>query len=88
MLATKQYLDLELDLDLGNDTSSVWSFCARFSDVISRGIQWWRRKMSAVFSEKNNSGLVQSRTAFQKLSVVLTFATIFLPNIGSRCYDL
>ena len=44
--------------------------------------------MSAVFSEKNNSGLVQSRTAFQKLSVVLTFATIFLPNTGSRCHDL
>ena len=44
--------------------------------------------MSAVFSEKNNSGLVQSRTAFQKFSVVLTFVTIFLPNTGSRCYDL
>ena len=30
--------------DLGSDTSSVWNFCARFSDVISRGNQWWRRK--------------------------------------------
>ena len=88
MLATKQYLDLELELDLGNDTSSVWDFCTRFSDVISRVNQWWRRKMSAVFSEKNNSGLVQSRTAFQKFSVVLTFVTIFLPNTGSRCHDL
>ena len=28
----------------------VWNFCARFSDVISRGNQWWRRQMSAVFS--------------------------------------
>ena len=88
MLATKQYLDLELELDLGSDAPSVWNFCARFSDVISRGNQSWRRQMSAVFSDKNNSGLVQSRTAFQKLSVVLTFATILLPNIGSRCYDL
>ena len=88
MLATKLYLDVDLNLDLGSDTSSVWNFCACFSDVISRGSQWWCRKMSAVFSEKNNSGLVQSRTAFQKFSVVLTFVTIFLPNTGSRCYDL
>ena len=36
-------------LDLGSDTSSVWNICARFSDVISRGNQWWRREMSAVF---------------------------------------
>ena len=29
---------------LGNDTSSVWNFCTRFSDVISRGNQWrWRK---------------------------------------------
>ena len=26
--------------DLGSDASSVWFFCARFSDVISRGNQW------------------------------------------------
>ena len=30
-------------------TSSVWIFCARFSDVTSRGNQWWCSKMSAVF---------------------------------------
>ena len=36
--------------DLGSDTSSVWNFCVRFSDVISRGNQWWRREMSVVFS--------------------------------------
>ena len=36
--------------DLGNDMSSVWNFCARFSDVISWGSRWWRHKMSAVFS--------------------------------------
>ena len=32
------------------DASSVWYFCARFSDVVSRGNQWWRRKMTSVFS--------------------------------------
>ena len=32
------------------DASSVWYFCARFSDVISRGNHRWPRKMSLVFS--------------------------------------
>ena len=32
--------------DLGSDTSSVWNFCVRFSDVISRG----NPEMSVVFS--------------------------------------
>ena len=35
---------------LGSDASSVWNFCARFSDVISRENQLWRREVSAVFS--------------------------------------
>ena len=35
--------------DLGSDTSSVWNFCARASDVISPGNQWWRSEMSALF---------------------------------------
>ena len=35
---------------LGNVASSVWTFSAHFPDAISRGNQWWRRKMSAVFS--------------------------------------
>ena len=35
---------------LGNDASSVRNFCNRFSDVISRGNQCWRREMSADFS--------------------------------------
>ena len=38
--------------DLGSDTSSVWNFCARFSDVISRENQWWRHEMTAVFTGK------------------------------------
>ena len=36
--------------DLGNEMSSVCNFCARFSDVISPGNQWWCHKKSAVFS--------------------------------------
>ena len=36
--------------DLGRAVSSVWNFCAHFSDVIWRGNQWWRQQMSAVFS--------------------------------------
>ena len=35
---------------LGSDTSSVWNFCAQFSDVISRENQRWRREMSHAFS--------------------------------------
>ena len=34
--------------DLASDTSSVWRFCRHFSDIISRGNQWWWREMSAV----------------------------------------
>ena len=36
--------------DLGSDASSVWNFCARFSDVILQGNRWWRRKRSSAFS--------------------------------------
>ena len=47
MLATKQYLDLELELDLANDTSSVWNFCAHFagkSVVASQNVGCFLRK--------------------------------------------
>ena len=40
----------EQNPDLGNDTSSVWNFCSRLSDVISRGNQWWLHEMSAIVS--------------------------------------
>ena len=40
--------------DLDSDTSSVWHFCVRFSDVIWQGNQWWRREMSA-FSQAGNN---------------------------------
>ena len=35
--------------DLGSDSSSVWNFYARLSDVVSRGNQWWLQEMSAIF---------------------------------------
>ena len=37
--------------DVCSDTSSVWNFCARFSDVISPGNQRRNREMSAFFSQ-------------------------------------
>ena len=40
----------EKDPDLGSEASSVQNYCARFSNVIPRGNQRWRREMSAVFS--------------------------------------
>jgi len=36
--------------DQGSDTSSLWNFCARSSDVISQGYRRWRNEMLAVFS--------------------------------------
>ena len=36
--------------DMGSDTSSVWNFCAGFSDVISRGNRQWCREMLSLFS--------------------------------------
>ena len=37
-------------IDLGGGTSSVWNFCARYSDVVLRGLTWQPRETSAVFS--------------------------------------
>ena len=37
--------------DLGSDTSSVWNYCSHCSDVILRGIQWWRQYW--LFSQGN-----------------------------------
>ena len=34
----------------GKCTSSVWNFCARYSDVVLQGLKWRPRKTSAVFS--------------------------------------
>ena len=51
--------------DLGSDASSVWNFCARFSDVISLANQWWRRQMSAIFSGYNRCGSRISRRGCQ-----------------------
>ena len=45
--------------DMGSEASSVWDFCARFSDVISRGNRRWSREMSSV-SIQTNDGLALS----------------------------
>ena len=42
------------------DTSSVWNFVALSSDIISRGNQWWLRKMSSVFSDYKTKFLLQA----------------------------
>ena len=47
--------------DLGSDASSVWNFCACFSEVIWRGNQQWRRQMSAVFSGQNLGSVMMTR---------------------------
>ena len=38
--------------DLSSDASSVWNFCAPFSDVISRENQWWRHEMFSLRSKR------------------------------------
>ena len=70
---------------LDSDTSSVWNFCARCADVISRGNQWCRREMSAVFTGCNSSYCeVMQKTSFKVLSTLprechqMTFNSILM----------
>ena len=64
MLMTQHYPDLGSDSflqkvcfnqsearypDLVGNASSVWNFCAPFSDVISQRNQWQRREIAAAF---------------------------------------
>ena len=41
-------------------TSSVWNFCARPLDMISRGNQWGPRKMLAIFTDYKTKFLLQA----------------------------
>ena len=43
--------------DLGSDFSSVWNFCTFFSDLISRGNQWWHHKILPVLWGQIHAGL-------------------------------
>jgi len=43
--------------DLGGDATSVWSFCARWSDVVLRGLGWRSSETLAVFSGYSRHGL-------------------------------
>ena len=56
---------------VSSDTSSVWNFCVRSSDVISLGNQWCCHQMSAFppatedFSHlKANEGILNFKTAY------------------------
>ena len=46
--------------DLGSDTSSVWNFCSRSSEVILRRNQWWRHEM-LTFTQTNEKQLLSFR---------------------------
>ena len=60
--------------DLGSDASSaVWNFCARFSDVISRGNQWQHREISAVFSGKSHSAISYRAFSHDVTAAILVF---------------
>ena len=58
--------------DLGSDTSSVWNFCSRFSDVILREHRWWHCEMSTVFFGYSTCGfyLTLRTVHFSESSVV------------------
>ena len=78
--------------DLGSDTSSVWNFCARFSDVISRGNQWWRREMSTVFSGWLFCSLSQNVFRWSRQSygnshdgIIRTLRVIAIPQMELFC---
>ena len=66
---------------LGSDTSSVWNFCARYSDVDLPGLKWRPRETSAVEEqEQANEEIIQlpvfvcgSRTSLFKLPVFFSF---------------
>ena len=49
-------------------------FCACFSDVISRGSQWWRLEMSAVFSGEPGKQYFRHNTA---APLPMLFAMLF-----------
>ena len=65
--------------NFGSETSSLSNFCARFSDVISRGNHWWDREMSAILS-----GYLRSQTLAVKSLHVDKLAlqtTLIKPNL-------
>ena len=60
-----------------NNDRQVWNFGARYSDVIWRGNQLWRRQMSAVFSGFVNGYI----TSYIMFGCHWTQAGIFLIKI-------
>ena len=81
---------------LCSDSSSVWNFCARSSDVISRGNQCWGREMSAVFSQPTI--MDKSLGTVVQFERFLTHAKLYpratntvrpcpLPPLHRQCWD-
>ena len=75
--------------DLVNDTSSVWNFCARSSDVILRGNKWWLRNVTSflrlvhIFLLVSHSIFVPNRTISQNTS--WDYSLLYLSDF---CHDL
>ena len=64
--------------DLGTDASSVWNFCTRFSDVISRRNHRWRLEMSAVSLDCSRQLF---NSAFFRINLHPLDSVIGFPNI-------
>ena len=63
--------------DLGSDALIVWSFCVRFSDVILRENQRWRRGMTAVLS---GSFSTEAHVQLRGMAITLRMRTAILPQ--------
>ena len=62
--------------ELGSEASSVWNFCARFSDVISRGNQWW------LTYQKNSFKLPKTERGFSSFF----FLTVLIYNLSQASF--
>ena len=70
-------------IKIGSGTSSVWNLCTRFSDVNSRGNQWWRREMSAVLSGRWTSpSLLLLLLWFLILQMTSVTSALSLPHLA------
>ena len=74
---------------LASGTSSVWNFCFRSSDVISRGNQWCRRERSTVFSCYTNISrrCHKLKSPYPQKNVLLrNFSLQFNGRFSSLCH--
>ena len=54
--------------------SSVWNFCARYSDVITKGKQRWlrKKKKSVVLSSKKNQTFTLTRMGSREMQTIVS----------------